>query len=84
MMHINWIDRGGKPTQAPNPEHPDGVDLDLTNDRQPFCQTELPYPAKRLGYYVIRCDVCGFTAMVSTAGRPDVRAPSSCPARSSR
>jgi hypothetical protein len=50
MIHVNWIDRGGEPTQPPDPDHPDGVDLDLTRGAQPFCQTGLPYPAKRLGY----------------------------------
>jgi len=71
MIHVSWIDRGSEATQPPNPDYPDGVDLDVTRGAKPFCETALPYPAKRCGYYTVACDVCGFTAMVTTAGRPD-------------
>ncbi|WOH52776.1 MULTISPECIES: hypothetical protein [unclassified Bradyrhizobium] len=63
MIHIHWIDRGGKATQPPDPDYPYGIDVDLTGGRTPFCETALPYPAKRLGYFTVACDLCGFTAM---------------------
>ncbi|MFH0301397.1 hypothetical protein AAFX91_30100 [Bradyrhizobium sp. 31Argb] len=71
MIHVSWIDRGCEPAHPSNPNYPDGIDLDLTRGAKPFCQTGLPYPAERCGYFTIACDVCGFTTMVTTAGRPE-------------
>ena len=31
----------------------------------------LPYPAKRCGQYYVECRICGFNAIITTAGRPD-------------
>lgn len=33
--------------------------------------TALPYPARRCGQYVVKCDVCDQIIVVTTAGRPD-------------
>jgi C4-type Zn-finger protein len=33
--------------------------------------TELPYPAKRCGIYLVVCERCGYSAAITTAGRPD-------------
>jgi hypothetical protein len=65
---INWIDHGREPTQKPNPDYPDGIDLD--SGERPACKVELPYPAKRCGVYIVKCD-CGVTIAITTAGRPD-------------
>jgi hypothetical protein len=71
-IHIHWIDRGRDPTQPPNPAYPDGIDIDLTGGNSgKSCRTALPYPAKRVGYYVATCARCKFKAIVTTAGRPD-------------
>jgi C4-type Zn-finger protein len=32
---------------------------------------ELPYPAKRCGLFLVICDKCGYSAAITTAGRPD-------------
>jgi hypothetical protein len=32
---------------------------------------QLPYPAPRCGKYLINCETCGQTIMVTTAGRRD-------------
>lgn len=69
LKHI-WIDGKREPKCRPNPAFPNGVDLDLANDR-PACQTDLPWPAKRIGHYHVTCDICGCTALITTAGRPD-------------
>ena len=68
-MKVEWIDVGREPTQKPNPKFPNGVDLD-TGER-PACKVDLPYPAKRIGYFYIECEACGSNALITTAGRPD-------------
>lgn len=70
MAHtIGWIDRGREPQVKPNPAFPDGIDLDP--GERPACKVALPYPAKRAGFYVVRCEICDTTTVVTAAGRPD-------------
>lgn len=70
---ITWIDRGREPQSPPNPEYPDGVDVDVTAgaNGEKTCKVDLPYPAKRCGMYVIHCKTCDWITAVTTAGRPD-------------
>jgi len=68
---IKWHDRGREAAVAPNPDYPNGIDLDTTQPGETSCRTELPYPAKRIGVYVVTCNRCGATSVVTTAGRPD-------------
>lgn len=70
-LKVEWIDRGFEPTGAPDPKFPNGVDLDLSKDQARACRTDLPYPAKRCGYFLLTCDACGFSGLITTAGRPD-------------
>jgi hypothetical protein len=65
--------RGYEPTQPPNPAYPNGIDIDMTGgDRlAQGCKTSLPYPAKRVGYYVVTCAKCHMKTIITTAGRPD-------------
>ena len=70
-IHVHWIDRGYEPTQPPNPEYPTGMDVDLTGGMGKGCKTSLPYPAKRVGYYVASCAKCHTKVIITTAGRPD-------------
>lgn len=69
---VEWIDRGREPQCPPNPDYPNGVDIDgakaLGVDT---CHTNLPYPAKRCGLYYVECNICGSNALITTAGRPD-------------
>jgi hypothetical protein len=67
---VEWLDRGAEPQCPPNPDYPDGVDVDLS-DGLPSCTVMLPYPAKRIGYFVITCAICGSRVGLTTAGRPD-------------
>ena len=67
------MDRGLEPKNEPDPSYPDGIDLRLVKPdyRGPTCKQSLPYPAKRIGYFLIECKTCGITTVVSTAGRLD-------------
>lgn len=68
---IRWEDSGREPRCAPNPEYPDGIDIDMSEGCAASCATALPYPARRCGCYVIECETCGLKTAVTTAGRPD-------------
>jgi hypothetical protein len=70
-MTVEWFDSGREPRVAPNPNYPDGIDIVATTGDVPTCYTKLPYPAKRIGNYEIKCLICGLTVRVTTAGRPD-------------
>lgn len=68
---IEWLDHEREPQVAPNPNYPDGVDLDLTQGRTPACYVILPYPARRCGVFLLTCETCGLRVGITTAGRPD-------------
>ena len=70
-IKVTWVDHGLEPKNAPNKEHPNGVDIDEAAGRLPSCTVDLPYPAKRRGVYLIDCERCGFKIGVTTAGRAD-------------
>ena len=68
---IQWINSGREPKNPSNPGFPSGIALDLARGAKPSCLIKLPYPAKRVGHYLIKCKTCGWTGVVTTAGRPD-------------
>jgi hypothetical protein len=68
---IEWLDSGREPQVAPNPAYPAGIDLDVSGGAAHKCMTPLPYPAKRIGTYIIECRICGIRVGCTTAGRPD-------------
>src|SRR5215831_4622734 len=71
---IKWLDAEREPQCPPNPAFPNGVDLRAPLSGLPdvrICKVELPYPAKRIGLYVVSCKKCGTNIAVTTAGRPD-------------
>lgn len=70
-MTVEWIDGGREAQNPPNPDYPAGLDLDLSKGAKAACFISLPYPAKRCGYYLVTCDLCGLKSIVSTAGRAD-------------
>lgn len=59
QFEITWRDGHREPSCAPNPAYPAGVDLDISKGAQTTCKVALPYPAKRIGGYVIECHRCG-------------------------
>ncbi len=68
---VEWIDGHREPQCKPNPNYPNGIDLDVSMGANKTCSIELPYPAKRCGYFMVRCKACDQTIAVTTAGRPD-------------
>ncbi len=70
-LSVTWLDFEREPRCAPDPDYPDGKDLDLAPPWGRTCETDLPYPAKRCGAYVVGCSICGQSVAITTAGRPD-------------
>jgi len=68
---IQWVDRGREPQCPPDPRYPKGIDCDFTNGQEPSCASDLPYPAKRCGVFVVECETCGQRIAITTAGRHD-------------
>jgi hypothetical protein len=68
---IKWFDTGKEPRIAPDPDYPNGIDLDVSYGAKSRCATVLPYPAKRIGHYVVECRICGLKVSCTTAGRAD-------------
>lgn len=67
---VTWIDSGREPTQPANPKFPKGMTVDFSKGG-PSCYLKLPYPAKRCGAYLIQCNECKVSILVTTAGRAD-------------
>lgn len=70
-LKYKWIDSGREPKVRPDPRFPKGKDVGIPDGGEPSCKVALPYPARRCGYYMVECDVCGTNALITTAGRPD-------------
>jgi len=70
-FEIVWYDDGRDPKSPPDPSYPDGIDLDLSRGRLNYCETNLMHPTPRCGKYYIKCNKCGITALITTAGRAD-------------
>lgn len=70
-MRVRWRDSGKEPQCAPDPSYPDGIDLDVSDGAEKTCKVALPYPAKRIGSYVVECPMCGARTACTTAGRAD-------------
>lgn len=70
-FHIEWRDSGDEPQCPADPDYPEGIDLDLSLGVAQSCICALPYPAKRIGGYVVTCKICGYRGGCTTAGRAD-------------
>lgn len=68
---ILWLDGGREPQCAPDPNYPNGIDLDCSANASLRCNVSLPYPAKRCGMYLVECKTCGTNILITTAGRLD-------------
>lgn len=67
-----WRSGRGKAQCPPNPEFPEGVDINLlTGEGEKHCPVQLPYPAPECGAWIVRCSDCGMNAIITAAGRPD-------------
>jgi hypothetical protein len=70
-FQITWTDLGREPRCKPDPRYPLGIDVDYSSGRRQTCTAQLPYPARRCGFYEIACKRCGLNVLVTTAGRID-------------
>ena len=70
-IKVTWHDHGREPQCPPNPAHPNGIDVDLSEGQSKTCSTDLQYPAPRCGVHFVMCKKCKFSAAITTAGRPD-------------
>ncbi len=71
MLNVSWIRTGLKAREDPDSKYPNGVEVDVVRGQKHSCSTELPYPAKGIGYYLVECDRCGLRVGITTAGRCD-------------
>jgi hypothetical protein len=71
MLKATWIDGQREPQSAPDPRYPNGVEINAAKPDEKSCFTQLSYPAKRRGWYLIECDQCATRTLITTAGRPD-------------
>lgn len=70
-ISVTFLSHNRKPTCAPNPAYPEGMDLDLTNGAKVACLANLPYPAECCGVLIVRCSKCNESVAITTAGRID-------------
>lgn len=70
-MKTSWHDAGREPQETPDARYPLGIDLDVSAGAAVTCTERLPYPARRCGLYLVSCETCGQTALITTAGRID-------------
>lgn len=71
-LNISWLWRSREPAKSPpNPQYPDGIDLDVSRGLHAVCSVRLPYPAKGLGVWMVTCTTCGLKIAVTATGRPD-------------
>ena len=70
-FEIKWHDAGREPQCPSDPAFPDGRDIDASRAGETTCTVELKHPAKRCGYWYVRCTKCDQNIVISTAGRPD-------------
>lgn len=72
LWDVSFVDEGREAQFPPNPDYPDGIDVNLQRSPgAPSCTTPLPYPAPRCGKFVVRCNLCNWTGIITAAGRPD-------------
>jgi hypothetical protein len=70
QFKIEWFDRGRPPRHAPNPDFPNGIDID--SGERPACRVELPYMTKKnVGYWYVECTKCKTNVLITMASRPD-------------
>lgn len=71
MIKFKFLSHNRKAKFPPNPEHPDGIDIDLSNGAKLNCRISLPYPAECCGVWSVYCSVCNLNVLVTAAGRAD-------------
>jgi hypothetical protein len=73
---VTFVDSGREPQVPPNPEYPEGIDLDATEGAAvQSCKVPLPYPAPRCGLMTVACKRCGRTIPARFGYRASKSAP---------
>jgi len=70
-FRYKFLDSGRESKCAPNPDYPNGLDLDLSDGANHKCCNNAPYPAPRCGSIVVTCNECGIVMAYTVAGRID-------------
>lgn len=70
-MRVTFLDSGREPQCPPNPDYPRGIDIDISRGALRTCQVNLPYPAPRVGQWLVGCERCHSVNIVTAAGRVD-------------
>lgn len=70
-LKVYWLSHNRKAKQPPNPDYPEGCDIDLSEGAPLTCSVDLPYPAPGCGVWTAICSACGLRMGVTAAGRPD-------------
>jgi hypothetical protein len=68
-FRVQFLSRHRKASCDPNPDYPEGIDVD--NGMRPACQIRLPYPAECVGLWYVECLECQANMLLTTAGRID-------------
>ena len=71
MIKFKFLSHNRKAKVAPNPEYPDGIDVDLSSGAKLNCGAPLPYPAECCGVWFVHCSTCNLNILVTAAGRAD-------------
>jgi hypothetical protein len=70
-MRVTWLDDVRRPQHPPNPAYPNGIEVDCSGGAAVTCTQALPYPAKGCGQYLVACETCGLTIIVTATGQTD-------------
>jgi hypothetical protein len=70
-IRVTWLDEGREAQHPANPAYPNGVDVDCSGGASMTCTQPLPYPAKHCGQYLVVCEACRRTVIITAAGRAD-------------
>ena len=68
-MKVAWLDKDRKPQHPPNSAYP--ADVDCSGAAKMTRTQLLPYPAKACGQYLVVCETCGRTIIITAAGLSD-------------
>lgn len=71
QFDITWHDSGREPQGKRVPAYPNGIDVNRVRAGRTGCRVPLPYPATRIGQYLVVCQRCRGTVVVNTTGRAD-------------
>lgn len=67
---VRWVDSGREALCGANPNFLEGRDFDVSQGAERACVLDLPYPAPRVGHYIIECKVCRQQIGFLTSGLP--------------